>query len=92
MEAHITAFCERFFAGILRPVFAPMNNFLALFYQPWATICAIAFFVGTMIWVGAILNEKYVNRGRPNKEPWTDLRIWIVVSMIPHVIMYLYFT
>jgi hypothetical protein len=43
-----------------------------------------------MVWVGLILNEKYVNRGRPFKSPWTDLRLWTVVSMLPHVLVYFY--
>ena len=51
----------------------------------------MSFFVGTMIWVGVILKESYVNEGRPNKSIWTDLRLWTVVSMLPHVFVYWYF-
>lgn len=91
MEEYLKDVFQPIFYPILSPVFGPVNSFLAQFYQPYAMICAIGFFVGTMIWVGVILNERYVNRGRPSKSLWTDLRLWTVVSMIPHVIMYFYF-
>ena len=44
-----------------------------------------------MLWVGLLLNPKYVNRGRPYKSIWTDLRFWTVISMTPHVVVYFYF-
>lgn len=87
----ITAFCTKVFQPIFEPVFKPINEFLASFYQPWATIFAISFFISTMIWVGLILPERYVNVSRPNKSIWTDLRLWTVLSMLPHVFVYFYF-
>lgn len=91
MEEAISFFCKAVFYPILHPLFGPIDTFLANFYQPYASICAIGFFVGTMIWVGLILNSKYVNRGRPSNALWTDLRLWTVVSMLPHVLVYFYF-
>ncbi len=91
VEDAIKAFCERFFYPILHPFFSPIDAFLSGFYQPYATICAIGFFVGTMIWVGLILPKSYVNRGCPDKAIWRDLRFWTVVSMLPHVLVYFYF-
>ena len=91
INAAIVSFCERFMAPILQPVFQPINNALASIQQPWYTIVAIAFFVGTMIWVGALLNKNYVNLGRPKETWYTDLRLWVVASMLPHVFVYFYF-
>jgi hypothetical protein len=85
------ALCTTVFKPILIVFFGPINTFLAPIYQPWATITAIGFFVGTMIWVGFILKESYVNMGRPNKAWYSDLRIWTACSMIPHVFVYFYF-
>ena len=51
---------------------------------------AVGLFVGAMIWVFS-LNRAYVDLDRPNKKPWTDLRFWTIVSMMPHVIVYLWF-
>jgi len=79
------------FYPILSPVFAPINAFLSGYYQPYATLFALAMFIGTMIWIGAFLNSRYVNRGCPHKGIWSDLRIWTVLSMLPHVLVYLYF-
>lgn len=91
MEARFTAFCEMVFYPILSRIFHPINEFLNPIYQPWATIAAITFFLGTMIWVCFILKESYVNEGRPIKRWYTDLRLWTIVSMLPHVFVYFYF-
>ena len=85
------ALCTITFKPILIVFFGPINTFLAKIYQPWATIIAIGFFVGTMLWVGFLLKESYVNLGRPNKAWYSDLRIWTACSMLPHVFVYWYF-
>lgn len=71
--------------------FDPMNTFLSKFYQPYATVFAVGFFVLAMVWVGVVLPNHYVNRGMEGKALWKDLRLWTVVSMLPHVAVYLYF-
>ena len=91
IEEKIEAFCERIFYPVLSKFFDPINTFLSPIYKPWATIIAVGFFVGTMLWVGLILREAYVNEGRPTKAWWTDLRLWTVLSMLPHVFVYFYF-
>lgn len=90
-EERIQAFCERVFYPVLHRFFGPINEVLSPIYRPWATIVAIAFFVGTMLWVGFVLKESYVNMGRPIKAWWTDLRVWTVISMLPHIFVYFYF-
>jgi len=91
IAAKVEPFCEAVFYPILSRIFHPINEFLNPIYQPYATIAAIGFFVGTMIWVAFILKESYVNEGRPYKGWWSDLRIWTIVSMLPHVFVYFYF-
>lgn len=90
-EEQIEAFCKVAFYPILSKFFHPINEFLNGYYEPYATIAAIGFFVGTMAWVCFILKESYVNEGRPFKGWWTDLRLWTIVSMLPHVFVYFYF-
>lgn len=75
----------------LYAVFNPINELLAPLYMPWARIVAVGFFILTMVWVGVILNRAYVHLERPNNRWYSDLRIWTVVSMLPHVFVYLYF-
>ena len=87
----IIAFCSTVFYPVLNPFLAPINKFLSSFYQPYATICAIGMFVCTMLWVCVYLNKSYVNRGRTNTAWWTDLRLWTVISMLPHIAVYCYF-
>lgn len=91
MEAALNNLCMKLFYPFLAPLFAPINRFLNQYYQPYAFLCAIGMFVGTMIWVAVILDAKYVNRGCPYKSVWSDLRLWTVLSMMPHVLFYLYF-
>jgi hypothetical protein len=85
------ALCATVFKPVLILFFGPINKFLSPIYQPWATITAIGLFLGTMIWVGFVLKESYVNMGRPNKAWYSDLRIWTACSMLPHVFVYFYF-
>ncbi|MBL7645216.1 MAG: hypothetical protein JNK74_03390 [Candidatus Hydrogenedentes bacterium] len=89
--AAFTNLCKTVFYPVLIKFFGPINTFLSGIYQPWANIFAIGFFVGTMIWVGFILKESYVNVGRPVKAWYTDLRIWTACSMLPHIFVYFYF-
>lgn len=79
------------FRPVFVPVFAPINLALEPVYMPWARIVAVGFFVGTMIWVFVGLKRAYVNLDAPSKAPWHDLRFWTIVSMLPHVIVYLWF-
>jgi len=90
-EAALNSFCGDVFYPVLSKVFDPINRLLSPIYQPWATMVAICFFVGTMIWVAVVLREAYVNNGRPFKAWYTDLRLWTVLSMLPHVFVYFYF-
>lgn len=77
------------FHGPLSRVFDPIHSRLTLIPEIWWKMSAVSLFVGTMIWVFA-LNRAYVDLDRPNRHTWTDLRLWTVVSMIPHVLVYLY--
>ncbi len=90
-EANIEAFCKVAFYPVLSRIFHPINDLLNPIYQPWASIIAIGFFLGTMVWVCFFLRESYVNEGRPNKRFYSDLRLWTVISMLPHVFFYFYF-
>jgi len=79
------------FGPMLRVVFQPIDQLLTPIYMPWARIVAVGYFVGTMVWVYVGLRREYVNVEAPSNHFWHDLRFWTVVSMILHVIVYLYF-
>jgi hypothetical protein len=55
-----------------------------------ARLIVVSFFIGTMIWVYAGLRKEYVNLEAPGKKPWHDLRLWVVFSMLPHIVVYLF--
>jgi len=91
MEEAISAFCDKVFGPALRSVFVPINHALGEVPNWVAGWCGVGIFILTMLWVGLLLNPKYVNRGRPYASIWTDLRLWTVISMTPHVLVYFYF-
>ena len=76
---------------LLRGFFHPINNFVGNYYMPWARVFALGFFILTMVWVYVGLKNDYVNRHAPSRKPWHDLRVWTVLSMLPHLIVYFYF-
>ena len=84
-------FCTAVFHPILRPFFAIFDKILTPIGQPFFTIFALIFFVSPMLWVGFYLKKSYVNLDCPRPAWYTDLRLWTVLSMLPHVIVYLYF-
>jgi hypothetical protein len=88
---HFSDLITRIFFPILHPIFGPINDFMADIYMPSARIFAIGLFVATMIWVCLILKKQYVNLDAPTKRWWVDLRLWTVISMLPHLVVYLYF-
>jgi len=75
----------------LRAIFQPIDSLLAPIYMPWAKIVAIGYFVGAMVWVFVGLRKQYVNLEAPSNHVWHDLRFWTIISMLPHVVVYLYF-
>lgn len=79
------------FAPVMKPLFAPLNNLMASVYQPWAQIFALGLFIGAMVWVCFFMSRDMLESGRENKAFWTDLRLWTVLSMLPHLFVYIYF-
>lgn len=90
-KAWVESKFEPLFGPSLKALFHPINEFINGFYKPYAMICALTLFIGAMLWVNFVLKEEYVNCGRPLKAWYTDLRLWTIVSMLPHVLVYFYF-
>ena len=87
------AFTEKtteIFLPILKPVFNPIDKIFTPIPEIVWTLCAIGLFVAAMIWVFS-LKKEYVNIDAPRKNIFFDLRFWTVVSMLPHIVVYLYF-
>lgn len=78
------------FGPLLRPIFNPIHDAISDVYMPWARVFALGLFVGAMLWV-YLLRKEYVNLDAPGKQWYYDLRLWTVGSMLPHIIVYLYF-
>lgn len=74
----------------LHAVFDPLNAMLAGAYMPWARLAAVLYFVGAMAWVFLGLKKGYVNLDAPDDARWRDLRFWTALSMLPHVVVYLW--
>ncbi|MCC6143659.1 MAG: hypothetical protein IT368_07620 [Candidatus Hydrogenedentes bacterium] len=74
----------------LRWIFAPTNSLFEPIHQPWWKVAAVSLFLLTMVGV-FLLRKEYVNLDAPRKGLLFDLRLWTIVSMLPHVLIYLYF-
>lgn len=83
--------CKAIFYPVLYPFFKLVNDLLLKIPNWMAGFCGVGLFVCAMFWVAVILNKDYVNHGRPYKTIFTDLRLWTVISMTPHVLVYFYF-
>lgn len=83
-------FCTTVFGPPLAAFFEPYNRIMDQIPPIWWRLSAVGLFVGTMIWVMSLKTE-YVNVDAPSKKWYHDLRIWTVLSMFPHVCIYLYF-
>ncbi|MGI6460258.1 MAG: hypothetical protein ACOX5J_09210 [Candidatus Hydrogenedentales bacterium] len=81
----------KIFKPVLQPFFDPINDFLGRYYMPWATICALGVFFSAMVGV-FLLRKEYVNVDAPKKGFFYDLRVWTIFCMLPHVLVYLYFS
>jgi hypothetical protein len=93
MEAAIRGFCTTVFYPILSPFFHGVDKLLNMLPDSAAGVCGVGIFLTAMVWVCFFLNKDYVNRGRAegDKSLLTDLRVWTVISMTPHVLVYFYF-
>jgi len=92
IEDALRQFCKEWFYDALYPFFNAVDNLLnKIPTSPWASIFAIGLFVTAMVVVNFVIKESYVNRGRPHKVWYTDLRLWTIVCMLPHVLVYFYF-
>lgn len=78
------------FGPALKPVFNPMDQLFTPIPPLVWTLTAVGLFVAAMIFVFS-LKKEYVNIDSPGKGPLYDLRFWTIVSMSPHVVVYLYF-
>jgi hypothetical protein len=77
-------------SSILRTIFNPLDAPLSAAPPMVWTLSAVGLFLAAMIWV-FLLKKEYVNIDSPGDGLRYDLRIWTVISMLPHVIVYLYF-
>jgi len=79
----------KIFGPVLKPIFHSIDSVLDNVYMPWARLSAVALFVGAIIWVFT-LKKEYVNLDAPRQVWYTDLRIWTVVCLLPHIFVYLF--
>ncbi len=82
------------FGPPLRALFHPTNAMFSAIPDsaaPYvAKAAAASLFLAGMAFV-FFLRREYVNLDAPGKKPWHDLRLWTVVSMTPHIFVYLWF-
>ena len=94
MVEWFSEFVNKVFAPLLQKIFYPTNKVFSLIPEGAAPYVmkafAVGLFVATMVWVLSLRRE-YVNLDAPGKSVIYDLRVWTVLSMLPHIIVYLWF-
>ncbi len=76
---------------IFKPVFAPFDAWLAPIPPIFWTLSALGLFLAAMIWVFT-LRKEYIFLDASKVDIWHDLRIWTVISMLPHIFVYFWFS
>lgn len=88
----MTAWIDANLSGPLATIFGPINAMLAAIDSiALAKLFAALLFILPMIGVFTLLRKEYVHIDRPNPHWYSDLRLWTVVSMLPHIFFYLVF-
>ena len=85
----MTEFIRDNFSGPLAAFFHPINDLFTPIPVIWWKLCAVGLFVAAMVWV-YLLKREYVNIDAPGKGILYDLRFWTIMSMLPHVLIYLW--
>lgn len=80
------------FSGPLQTIFHPIDNLFVGANPAVFKFFAVGLFVATILWVMLILKKEYVNIDRPKKGIIYDLRLWTLISMSPHMIIYWFFS
>jgi len=88
--SRISAAIDANFSSFFQSVFHPMNDLLLGIGEFWWTVCAVLLFCGAIGWVWT-LRKEYVNLDAPHKGILYDLRIWTIISMVPHILIYIVF-
>lgn len=76
------------FSGPLKSIFGLVDRLFIGVDPSVYKFFAVGLFVCTILWVMLILKKEYVNVDQPKKGLLYDLRIWTLVSMSPHMIIY----
>ncbi len=76
------------FSGPLSAIFHPIDRVLAPFGPATYKFFAVGLFAVTICWVMFILKKEYVNLDRPKEGILYDLRLWTLISMLPHMFIY----
>jgi hypothetical protein len=76
------------FSKPLSYIFSPIDGFLTPIDVSVSKFFAVGLFLATICWVMFILKKEYVNLDQPKKGIFYDLRLWTLVSMVPHMLIY----
>lgn len=88
--SRISATIDATFSSIFQRIFHPLNDMLLGIGELWWTFFAVCLFIGAILWVWT-LRKEYVNLDAPHKGILYDLRIWTIISMVPHILIYIVF-
>ena len=86
----MTEFISNVFSGPLSWLFGPFNRAFVPVPEPIWKAAAICLFLSAIAMV-FLLKREYVNVDAPKKGILYDLRLWTILAMLPHILIYLLF-
>ena len=92
LKSSMSSWISDTFSGPLQSIFHPIDNLFIGADPSVYKFFAVGLFVATILWVMFILKKEYVNVDQPKKGLIYDLRVWTLISMSPHMIIYWIFS
>ncbi len=90
LASRISAGIDATFRGFFQRIFHPINDIFLHIGPFWWTLAAVLLFLGAILWVWT-LRKEYVNLDAPRQGILYDLRVWTILSMLPHILIYIIF-
>lgn len=92
LMSSVSGWINETFSGPLQSIFHPIDGLFTGANPSVYKFFAVGLFVSTILWVMFILKKEYVNIDQPKKGLIYDLRLWTLISMSPHMIIYWIFS
>jgi len=90
MWKNVQEMVESVVVPVLKPALDPAFEWLNGL-PPWSWKLAVCIWLTAGVLWGLFLPRPFIYAGAPTGSRWRDLRIWLVLLLIPYLAVYLFF-